>query len=100
MDEKLLKEAVEFYRKWNEETDGVRETEVVKKHQSILLDLAEQYLKIEGFPEKKPCGKSYNKEDCKRCHYFYDCETVVFNEALQQCKLAVMKEYVGKKGKD
>ena len=93
IDEKLLKEAVEYLQSWIYK--GVENKEV-----EILIDLAEQYLKIEGFPEKKPCGKSYNKEDCKRCHYFYDCETVVFNEALQQCKLAVMKEYVGKKGKD
>lgn len=65
IEEQKLEEAVEWY-----------EEDEIPKHLKTLLDLAEQFLALKEFPEKK--------EAVIPEHTWY-------NQAIDQCKLAMMK---------
>lgn len=75
MDEKKMKEEL---KKW-------RKGEIISANTvSDLFDFLEAYLKVEGFPEKKMC-------ECvlESCNI---CGKDGYNQALEECKLAHLKE--------
>ena len=59
------------------------------KHIQSLLDLAESYLSIQGFPEKK-CGKCYSS--CSLCPYQKECPIDEKNKLIETMKLALLKK--------
>lgn len=83
MDEKAIKEAVE-YQKW--ENKGGYDAEKALRLKPVLLDLAESYLATEGkWPEKMNCPEPKG-----------DLLTAAegWNACLDKCKLASLKEVV------
>lgn len=62
------------------------------KHIQSLLDLAESYLSIQGFPEKK-CGKCYSS--CSLCPYQKECPIDEKNKLIETMKLALLKKMDG-----
>lgn len=60
-----------------------------RRFENKLTTLAEEYLKIEGWPEENECAVHRNIPDLD-CYECYACRK--FNEALRLCKLAAMKE--------
>jgi hypothetical protein len=83
MNDKDLREAVEFFA--NEENRGKEKWEEAVKHSKVVIDLAERYLDIEGFPEEKECHKTPILA-CYSCH-----KVEGYNQALRDCKLAHLK---------
>ena len=57
-----------------------------------LVDLAESYLSIQGFPEKK-CGKCYSS--CSLCPYQKECPIDEKNKLIETMKLALLKKMDG-----
>jgi len=52
-----------------------------------LVDLAESYLSIQGFPEER---------DCHECSLPYaECGCYDYNQALKECKLSLLKKMDG-----
>jgi len=81
-----LASAVNFIDSTNKTEAGFKVWKVKVDVLETLLDLAQQYLDIKGFPEEKKCEYCGYPEDCR-------CET--FNEALHLAKLAWMKKLEG-----
>jgi len=81
-----IKEAVEYFNNWDN-PDYVKTVYNTRKHLSTLVDLAQSYLNLKGFPdEKEVLGE---KEEV----FTADDMNNACNEVLKECKLAVMKMY-------
>ena len=63
------------------------------KHIQSLLDLAESYLSIQGFPEEKKSGKCYSS--CSLCPYQKECPIDEKNKLIETMKLALLKKMDG-----
>lgn len=97
IDKKLLKDAVDWANSelftlnayLNDKEMVVHEKRFIRAVNSIkeFKDLAEQFLKLEGFPEKK---RLLNKMP----YLGYNDEVTGFNECHDLCKLVVLKDYV------
>ncbi len=101
MNEKLLQDVVEIAKKYHFES----KTEVETTNDFTLIfktfiDLAEQFLRLEGFPHKEEHSDGclyikapyYNGKPDKE--KYCTCGSFNRNEAIDQCKLAVLKDYV------
>ena len=80
MSDKEMREAVGFFNSWGE--DEARALDDIKEHEAVLVNFAESYLFHSGeCPEVK---------DERNSNYSVK-EIRAYNEALQDCKLAMMK---------
>jgi hypothetical protein len=91
MNQSELKEAINWHKK-QILLDGVGMSQS-RIHLETLLDLAQQYLDIKGFPTKAydptlHCQPEFASE-------YEQGKVVGFNEALHLCKLAQMKKLEG-----
>ena len=80
--QKEIEEAIKYFE------GDLRELQVTEIHQKPLVNLAQRYLEIDGFPEEKEQSDlSSNPHIC--------FENAGYNQAIQDCKLALLKKMDG-----
>ena len=86
--DKEIREAVEYFNNWDN-PDYVKTVYNTRKHLSTLVDLAQSYLNLKGFPEER----EYPGQPYSQAYETIIPEIKGYNQSLKECKLAVMKMY-------